>query len=124
MVNLWEEVKDRLDHPASKLSIGQQQRLCLARGLAIEPDIILCDEPTSALDPVSAERIERLLLELKDRYTIVLVTHTMRQAKRLADYVVFLYSGKVIEQGPCQDIFERPKDPKTAAYLSGKFIET
>ncbi len=96
---LWNEVKDRLHNPASRLSIGQQQRLCLARGLAIEPEVILGDEPTSALDPISAERIEQRFLELKNQYTIVLVTHSLRQAKRLADYVVFLYLGNLIEHG-------------------------
>lgn len=120
---LWDEVKDRLHAPASKLSIGQQQRLCLARGLAVEPEIILGDEPTSALDPISAERIERKILELKKRYTIVLVTHILRQAKRLADYAIFLYFGKLIEHGPAEEILNNPKDPRTRAYISGQFIE-
>ncbi|MFH1863805.1 MAG: ATP-binding cassette domain-containing protein, partial [bacterium] len=93
--SLWGEVKDRLHTPASKLSIGQQQRLCLARGLAVEPDIILGDEPTSALDPKSSQRIEARFLELKNEYTIVVVTHILRQAKRLADYVIFLYLGEL-----------------------------
>jgi len=121
--NLWEEVKDRLHTPASKLSIGQQQRLCLARGLAVEPEVILGDEPTSALDPLSAECIEHRFLKLKEKYTIVLVTHILRQAKRLADYVVFLYLGNLIEHGPAEDFFKNPKDPKTRAYISGGFIE-
>lgn len=121
--SLWNEVKDRLHKPASKLSIGQQQRLCLARGLAVEPEIILGDEPTSALDPISAEHIERRFLELKDQYTIVLVTHSLRQAKRLADYVVFLYLGGLIEHGPAEKFFIEPKDQKTKAYLTGSFIE-
>ena len=95
--NLWSEVKDRLYQPASKLSVGQQQRLCLARGLAVEPEIILGDEPTSALDPKSSQRIEQRFLELKKEYTIVIVTHILRQAKRLADYVIFLYLGELIE---------------------------
>ena len=90
--------KDRLKAPATRLSIGQQQRLCLARGLAVEPEILLGDEPTSALDPISAQHIEERLLELKQQYTIVLVTHTLRQAKRLADYVIFMYLGEVVEQ--------------------------
>lgn len=121
--SLWDEVKDRLYTPASRLSIGQQQRLCLARGLAVEPEVILGDEPTSALDPISAERIEQSLLELKNKYTIVLVTHILRQAKRLADYVIFLYLGNLIEHGPADEFFKSPKYLKTQAYISGKFIE-
>jgi len=121
--SLWNEVKDRLHSSASKLSIGQQQRLCLARGLAIEPEVILGDEPTSALDPISAERIEQRLLELKNQYTIVLVTHILRQAKRLADYIVFLYLGNLIEHGPAEEIFKNPRYLKTQNYLNGKFIE-
>jgi len=121
--SLWEEVKDRLHTSAWKLSIGQQQRLCLARGLAVEPEVILGDEPTSALDPVSAERIEQVFLELKNEYTIVLVTHILRQAKRLADYVFFLYMGNLIEQGPAKEFFAFPKDPKTKAYIEGRFME-
>ena len=101
-VGLWEEVKERLGAPASRLSVGQQQRLCLARGLAVEPEIILGDEPTSALDPISAQCIEKMFLDLKKDYTIVIVTHTLRQARRIADYVVFLYMGKVIEKGPAE----------------------
>lgn len=121
--SLWNEVKDRLHSSASKLSIGQQQRLCLARGLAVEPDVILGDEPTSSLDPISAERIEQRLLELKKQYTIVLVTHILRQAKRLADYVIFLYLGNLVEHGPAKEFFENPKDPKTRAYINGLYIE-
>ena len=121
--SLWNEVKGRLHGSASKLSIGQQQRLCLARGLAVEPEVILGDEPTAALDPISAERIEQRFLELKDHYTIVLVTHILRQAKRLADYVVFLYLGNLIEHGPADEFFKNPRDPKTQAYISGRFIE-
>jgi phosphate transport system ATP-binding protein len=120
---LWNEVKDRLHAPSHKLSIGQQQRLCLARGLAVEPEVILGDEPTSALDPHSAERIEQRFLELKKDYTIVLVTHILRQAKRLADYVAFVYLGELIEHGPAAELFANPKDPRTEAYISGKFIE-
>ena len=123
MAGLWDEVSDRLGGPASKLSTGQQQRLCLARGLAVEPTAILGDEPTSALDPLSAERIERRFLELKDDYTIVLVTHILRQARRLADYVAFVYLGELIEHGPASRIFEHPRDPRTAAYIAGEFIE-
>jgi phosphate transport system ATP-binding protein len=122
LASLWDEVKDRLFSPASRLSIGQQQRLCLARGLAVDPEVILGDEPTSALDPISAEGIEQRFLELKNEYTIVLVTHILRQAKRLADYVVFLYLGNLIEHGSAEEFFNRPKDPKTQAYISGKFL--
>jgi phosphate transport system ATP-binding protein len=118
---LWEEVKDRLPKPASGLSIGQQQRLCLARGLAVEPEILLGDEPTSALDPISAQHIEKRLQELKQQYTVVLVTHILRQARRLADYVVFMYLGEVIECGPAHEVFEHPQQEKTQAYLAGQF---
>jgi phosphate transport system ATP-binding protein len=117
--SLWEEVKDRLHWPASKLSIGQQQRLCLARGLAVEPEIILGDEPTSALDPASSSRIERKFAELKERYTIVIVTHILRQARRLADYVVFLYLGELIEHGPAEQVLENPRHRLTAEYIQG-----
>ncbi len=121
--SLWKEVKDRLHAPGARLSIGQQQRLCLARGLAVEPEVILGDEPTSALDPVSAVRIEKKFLALKSQYTIVIVTHILRQAKRIADYVVFLYYGQLIEHGPAEEVLNNPKDPKTQAYISGQFIE-
>ncbi len=121
--NLWSEVKDRLHSSATRLSIGQQQRLCLARGLAVEPEIILGDEPTSALDPVSAEQIEQRFLVLKNQYTIVLVTHILRQAKRLADYVIFLYLGNLIEHGPAEQVLNNPRYAKTQAYIEGKFIE-
>ncbi len=121
IAGLWEEVKDRLHKPATGLSIGQQQRLCLARGLAVEPEILLGDEPTSALDPISAQNIEKRLLDLKQQYTIVLVTHILRQAKRLADYVVFMYLGEVVECGPAHDVFEHPRQERTQAYLAGQF---
>jgi phosphate transport system ATP-binding protein len=124
VAGLWHEVKERLGSPAAKLSIGQQQRLCLARGLAVEPEAILGDEPTSALDPISAERIEQRFLELKRDYTIVLVTHILRQARRIADYVAFVYFGELVEHGPAAELFDAPKDPRTQAYISGKFIET
>jgi phosphate transport system ATP-binding protein len=123
MAGLWNEVKDRLQAPAARLSIGQQQRLCLARGLAVEPEAILGDEPTSALDPISAERIEQRFLELKKHYTIVLVTHILRQAKRLADYVAFVYFGELVEHGPAAEVFDNPRDRRTQAYISGRFIE-
>ena len=121
VAGLWEEVKDRLNTPASQLSIGQQQRLCLARGLAVEPEIILGDEPTSALDPISGQHIEKRLIELKERYTIVLVSHILRQARRLADYIIFMYMGKVIEAGPAQQVLTNPQHERTRAYLSGEF---
>ncbi|RZN34434.1 MAG: phosphate ABC transporter ATP-binding protein [Methanophagales archaeon ANME-1-THS] len=120
VAGLWDEVKDRLKSPASRLSAGQQQRLCLARTLAVEPEIILGDEPTSALDPVSAKRIEQEFIELKKDYTIVIVTHILRQAKRLADHVIFLYMGEVIEAGPAREIFEDPKEARTRAYIGGE----
>jgi phosphate transport system ATP-binding protein len=121
MAGLWEEVKDRLRAPAAGLSVGQQQRLCLARGLAVEPEVILGDEPTSALDPISAQHIEGRLLDLREQYTIVMVTHILRQAKRLADYVVFMYLGDLVEAGPAAEVFANPREPRTRAYLSGEF---
>ena len=121
IAGLWDEVKDRLHAPATRLSIGQQQRVCLARGLAVEPEILLGDEPTSALDPISAAHIESRLLELKKDYTIVVVTHTLRQAKRLADYVIFMYLGEVVEAGPARQVFEQPQQERTRGYLSGQF---
>ncbi|MFH1100770.1 MAG: phosphate ABC transporter ATP-binding protein [Methanobacteriota archaeon] len=119
-VGLWKEVKDRLHDSASRLSVGQQQRLCLARAIAVEPEVLLCDEPTSALDPIAAQQIEKLLFKLKKDYTVVLVTHTLRQAKRLADYVVFMYFGMAIEQGPANVVFDTPQNPETKAYMSGE----
>jgi phosphate transport system ATP-binding protein len=118
-VSLWDEVKDRLRAPASKLSLGQQQRLCLARSLAVQPEILLCDEPTSALDPISSRNIESKLKELKNKYTIVIVTHILRQARRLADYVALLYLGQLVEHGPAKDIMENPKEPVTQSYIRG-----
>lgn len=116
---LWEEVKDRLKTPASRLSIGQQQRLCLARGLAVEPEIILGDEPTSALDPQSSAHIEKMFMQLKSQYTIVFVTHILRQAKRIADYLVYIHLGEIIECGPAKQILENPQHQKTKDYISG-----
>lgn len=118
---LWEEVKDRLHTPASRMSIGQQQRLCLARGLAVEPQFILADEATSALDPISSKTIEDLFMTLKNDYSIVLVTHTLRQALRIADYVVFMYMGEVIEAGTAEQIFNNPQHELTKKYLTGAF---
>ena len=120
LAGLWAEVNDRLRAPAARLSVGQQQRLCLARGLAVEPEILLGDEPTSALDPISAQHIEVRLHELKQQYTVVLVTHILRQAKRLADYVIFMYLGEVVECGPAQAVFEHPREARTRAYLQGE----
>lgn len=120
-VGLWEEVKSRLNAPASKLSIGQQQRLCLARGLAVEPEFILADEATSALDPISSKHIEELFVELKNNYAIILVTHTLRQALRIADHVIFMYLGEVIEAGPADEVFNNPKQDLTRKYLEGAF---
>lgn len=118
-VNLWDEVKDRLKSPATHLSIGQQQRLCLARGLAIEPEIILGDEPTSALDPISTQAIEELFLQLKNKYTIVLVTHILRQARRVSDYIGFVYMGEIIEFGPTEEVLLNPKEKLTKDYVKG-----
>ena len=120
IAGLWDEVQKRLHDPATSLSIGQQQRLCLARGLAVEPEIILGDEPTSALDPLSSQNIESRLLDLKKDYTTVIVTHTLRQAKRLADYVVYMYLGEVIEAGPAKQVFNNPQHERTKAYLEGQ----
>jgi phosphate transport system ATP-binding protein len=119
--SLWNEVNNRLREPASKLSLGQQQRLCLARALAVEPKVLLCDEPTSALDPLSAQRVEELLHDLKKDYTVVIVTHVLRQAMRLADYVVFLYLGELIEHGTVEKILKNPEKATTQAYIKGIF---
>ncbi|MDH7499118.1 MAG: phosphate ABC transporter ATP-binding protein [candidate division NC10 bacterium] len=120
LAGLWGEVKDRLHQPASKLSIGQQQRLALARALAIEPRVILADEPTSALDPPSAQLVERQFQLLKKEYTMVVVTHILRQARRIADYVIFLYLGELVEHGPAAQVFSSPRDPRTRAYITGE----
>jgi len=120
-VGLWEEVRDRIRTSASKLSIGQQQRLCLARGLAIEPEYILGDEATSSLDPISTRKIEEMFVKLKEKYTLVLVTHTLRQAKRISDYIIFMYMGKIIEAGPTHEFLNNPKEQLTKDYLAGSF---
>ncbi|MBR2219016.1 MAG: phosphate ABC transporter ATP-binding protein [Alistipes sp.] len=120
-VGLWDEVKERLREPANGLSIGQQQRLCLARSLAVEPEFILADEATSALDPQSSKIVEDLFVKLKERYSIIMVTHTLRQALRIADYVVFIYMGEVIETGDAEQVFHHPQHEMTRNYLSGVF---
>jgi phosphate transport system ATP-binding protein len=120
-VGLWDEVRGRIRSSATRLSIGQQQRLCLARGLAIEPEYILGDEATSSLDPLSTKIIEELFIKLKDKYTVILVTHTLRQAKRIADHIVFMYMGKIIETGSTEEFFGNPKQKLTRDYLSGSF---
>ncbi len=119
-VNLWDEVKDRLDEPGAELSTGQIQRLSLARSLAVEPMVLLCDEVTSALDPISAERVEQTLAALKEEYTIIMVTHSMSQAQRLADDVVFLYLGELVEANDVQSFFENPRDERTKQFVSGQ----
>ncbi|MDB5320946.1 MAG: phosphate transporter ATP-binding protein PhoT family [Phycisphaerales bacterium] len=118
---LWDEVKDRLHTAGTGLSGGQQQRLCIARAIAVEPEILLADEPASALDPVATERIEELLLNLKQDYTILLVTHNIQQAARVADRTAFFLLGDLIEYGPTNDLFTKPKDSRTDAFISGRF---
>lgn len=121
LVSLWEEVKDSLHHSGASLSGGQQQRLCIARALAMEPEIVLLDEPCSALDPISTARIEELLLKLKISYTIIIVTHNMQQAARVADKTAFLLMGELIEVGETSQIFKQPKDKRTEDYITGRF---
>ena len=118
---LWDEVKDRLNESALGLSGGQQQRICIARCLAVSPEILLFDEPCASLDPISTQKIEELIMELKKEYTIVIVTHNMQQAARVSDYTAFLYLGKLIEFGETEKIFTVPKNKMTEAYLTGKF---
>lgn len=118
---LWDEVKDRLKESALRLSGGQQQRLCVARTLAIEPDIILMDEPASALDPIATAKIEELIFKLKDKYTIVIVTHNMQQAARISDMTAFLMQGELIEYGKTSDIFTKPTKKITEEYITGRF---
>ena len=118
---LWEEVKDRLKSSALSMSGGQQQRLCIARALAVKPEVLLMDEPTSALDPISTAHIEALCLKLKERYTIVMVTHNMQQAQRIADRTAFFWMGHLVEEGETEQVFRHPKMEKTAAYVSGQF---
>ena len=118
---LWDEVKDRLQNSALELSGGQQQRLCIARALAMEPEIILMDEPCSALDPISTAHIEDLMFELKQRYTIIIVTHNMQQAARVSDFTAFLENGRLVEFGNTQEVFTRPKEKRTEEYVTGRF---
>ena len=118
---LWDETKDRLKKSALGMSGGQQQRLCIARTLAISPEVILMDEPTSALDPISTNKVEDLIEELKKDYTVIIVTHNMQQAGRIADKTAFFLSGEVIEYGKTEDIFYRPKDKRTEDYITGRF---
>jgi phosphate transport system ATP-binding protein len=120
-VGLWGEVKNRLNEPGIGLSGGQQQRLCIARTVAVEPEVILMDEPCSALDPIATLRVEELIDELKSRYTIVIVTHNMQQAARVADSTVFMLDGEVVEHAPTNDIFTHPNDERTERYVTGKF---
>ena len=118
---LWDEVSDRLHDSALGLSGGQQQRLCIARAIAVEPDVLLMDEPCSALDPIATAKIEELMLELKASYTIVIVTHNMQQAARVSDYTGFMLLGELVEFGVTKELFTMPKDPKTEAYITGRF---
>jgi len=118
---LWDEVKDRVDAAATSLSGGQQQRLCIARALAANPEVLLMDEPCSALDPIATAKIEELIAQLKNNYTVVIVTHNMQQAARVADYTAFLYLGKLVEFGPTEQLFERPQEKLTESYITGRF---
>ena len=118
---IWDEVKDRLKKNALGMSGGQQQRLCIARALAVQPEILLMDEPTSALDPISTSRIEELVMELKEKYTIIMVTHNMQQAARVSDYTAFFLLGELVEFGKTDDIFSQPKDQRTEDYITGRF---
>jgi phosphate transport system ATP-binding protein len=118
---LWDEVKDRLHDSALGLSGGQQQRLCIARAIAVEPDVLLMDEPCSALDPIATAKIEDLMLQLKERFTIVIVTHNMQQAARVSDFTAFMYVGRLIEYGRTQEIFTTPREKQTEDYITGRF---
>jgi phosphate transport system ATP-binding protein len=118
---LWDEVKDRLDASALALSGGQQQRLCIARALAVEPEVLLMDEPASALDPIATQKIEELIYELKQDYTVVIVTHNMQQAARVSDYTAFLYIGELVEYGSTKVLFTNPAEERTESYITGRF---
>src|SRR3954471_15553326 len=119
--SLWEEVKDRLDDPGISLSGGQQQRLCIARTIAVEPQVILMDEPCSALDPIATLKIEELIADLKQRFTIIIVTHNMQQAARVADTTAFFLEGQLSEHAPTEKVFTTPSDSRTEEYVTGKF---
>ncbi|HYR12399.1 MAG TPA: phosphate ABC transporter ATP-binding protein PstB, partial [Longimicrobium sp.] len=118
---LWDEVSDRLDRSALGLSGGQQQRLCIARALAVQPEVLLMDEPASALDPIATQKIEELIYELKDEYTIVIVTHNMQQAARVSDFTAFFYLGQLVEMGRTDEIFTNPREERTESYITGRF---
>ena len=118
---IWDEVKDRLKKSALGLSGGQQQRLCIARALAVQPDVLLMDEPTSALDPISTSKIEELAISLKDRYTVIIVTHNMQQAVRISDQTAFFLLGELVEYGDTEKMFSQPKDKRTEDYITGRF---
>jgi phosphate transport system ATP-binding protein len=118
---LWDEVKDRLDANAYGLSGGQQQRLCIARALAVEPEVVLMDEPCSALDPIATAKVEELIYQLRENYTIVIVTHNMQQAGRCSNYTAFFYLGRLIEFGPTSKIFTNPSERQTEDYITGRF---
>jgi phosphate transport system ATP-binding protein len=118
---LWDEVKDKLKAPGTSLSGGQQQRLCIARALAVDPPVLLMDEPTSALDPISTAKIEELMIELKEKVTLIVVTHNMQQAARVSDRTAFFLMGELVEVGPSSDLFTVPKDPRTEQYITGRF---
>lgn len=118
---LWDEVKERLNTPAFGLSGGQQQRLCIARAIAMQPEVILMDEPTSALDPIATHKIEELMDELRKKFTIVIVTHSMNQAKRISDKTAFFWMGELVEHGETSQVFNQPKDQRTQGYVSGEF---
>lgn len=118
---LWDEVKDKLESSAMNLSGGQQQRLCIARAIAVEPEVLLMDEPTSALDPMGTAKVEELVRELKKSYTVIIVTHNMQQAARVSDRTAFFLMGELVEEGPTREIFTSPRDPRTEAYITGRF---
>jgi phosphate transport system ATP-binding protein len=118
---LWDEVKDKLDSPGTALSGGQQQRLCIARAISVEPEVLLMDEPCSAIDPIATAKIEELMLDLKSKYTIVIVTHNMQQAARVSDFTAFFYAGKIVEFGVTEELFTKPRQKQTEDYITGRF---